>query len=201
MNTRGPKKRGIAVTGSWLPLPLDFLRSRACAEMSPHAAKLLFDLLAMLGPNASRNGDLCLTPKAMAVRGWSSKSSLASAIDELQEHGLIAQTRAGRLDCALWACTLFPIDCDISKLDAGPGSYRTTDWMRGGELANPPTETHGAEWRRARKGVATGTRKIKKTDFRVPPRDDAPTKRPGAELSLPKNEANFPISSRPGVPI
>lgn len=57
------KKHGVAVQGSWLPMPLAFLRSRACASLSPHGIKLLIDVLALLGPNATRNGDLSLSGK------------------------------------------------------------------------------------------------------------------------------------------
>ena len=96
MNARG-KKRGIAVTGAWLPLPLDFLRSRACAELSPHGMKLLIDCLSMLGPNAIRNGDISLTPKLMAVRGWSGRETLGAAVRELIDHGLLIQTRQGNV--------------------------------------------------------------------------------------------------------
>ena len=199
MNGR-QKKRGIAVNGPWLPMPIDFLRSRACAELSPHGLKLLVDVLAMLGPNATRNGDLCLTHKLMSVRGWSSKSSLSAAISELQAHGLIVQTRQGsRLDCSLWACTLFPLDCDTRKLDVSPGSYRTTDWMHGGALANPPTEGSKAVWRHARKGASTGARKAAKTKTVPPPRDDLTPKRPAPGPTDSKNEPDFPRSSRPGT--
>lgn len=152
---RGGKRRGIAVSGPWLPVPLDYLRSRACAELSPHGAKLLLDVLASLGTNASRNGDISLAPKIMRVRGWSGRETLNSAVRELVDHGLLAQTRQGsRLDCSLYACTLFPLDCDLKKLDVGPGSYRTTDYMgHGAALANPPSETKPATWRRARKNA------------------------------------------------
>lgn len=161
------KKRPLAVNGAWLPLPLDFLRSRACAELSPHAAKLLLDALAMLGPNATKNGDICLTPKLMRVRGWSGRQSLNAAVRELEAHGLLMQTRQGsRLDCNLYAVTLFPLDCK-RPLDVQPGCYRSTDYMQGGELANPPTETKPAVWRRARK-----------TQSVTPPRDAIPAKRP-----------------------
>ena len=199
MNGR-QKKRGIAVNGPWLPLPIEFLRSRACAELSPHGIKLLVDVLSMLGPNATRNGDLCLTHKLMAVRGWSSKSTLSAAIIELQDHGLLIQTRQGsRLDCSLWACTLYPLDCDMRKLDVGPGSYRTTDWMLGGALANPPTEGNKAVWRHARKGASTGARKSAKTQTVPPPRDDLTPKRPAPGRTDSKNEPDFPRSSRPGT--
>lgn len=194
------KKRGIAVNGPWLPLPIEFLRSRACAELSPHGLKLLVDMLSMLGPNATRNGDLCLTPKLMTVRGWSSKSSLSAAISELQDHGLIVQTRQGsRLDCSLWAVTLYPLDCDIRKLDVGPGSYRTTDWMLGGALANPPTEGKKAVWRHARKGASTGARKSAKTQTVPPPRDDLTLERPAPGRTDSENEPDSTRSSRPGT--
>ena len=160
------KKKSIAVTGHWLPLPLDFLRSRACAELSPHALKLLVDLLSMMGPNASRNGDLCIAPKVMAVRGWSGRASLLAAAKELLEHRLIVQTRQGsRLDCSLFACTLFPLDCDLSKLDVRPGCYGRMDYVGDADsLANAPTESNPARWRRARK-----TQTVAPPRYKVPP--------------------------------
>ena len=147
------KKRKIAAVGRWLPVPLDFLRARACAEVSPHAAKLLLDVLALLGPNCSGNGDLSLTPKTLAVRGWASKASLQAAIRELIDNGLLAITKRGsRTDCMLFACTLFPLDCDQSKLDSKPGAYLHTDYMgHDNHLSKPPTEDCPAIWRRARK--------------------------------------------------
>lgn len=147
------KKGSIAVAGIWLPVSLDYLRSRACAELSPHGAKLLLDFLALLGPNASRNGDISLSPKRMAVRGWSGRSTLSAAIAELLDNNLIVYTRRGsRLDCSLFACTLFPLDCDLTKLDVRPGCYRTADYAGiDGSLANPPTEAEPARWRYARK--------------------------------------------------
>ena len=186
---RDQKRRGIAVTGAWLPVPLDFLRSRACAELSPHAAKLLLDVLALLGPNAARNGDLSLTPKLMRFRGWTGRESLNAAVRELESFGLLFRTRQGsRLDCSLWACTLYPLDCDLSKLDVRPGAYRVTDWMHGGELANAPTEAAPATWRRARK-----------TQTLTPPRDAAPVKRPATGRSPPSESPINPSLSRHGT--
>ena len=147
------KKRRIAATGRWLPVPLEFLRSRACAEMSPHAAKLLFDLLGQMGPTCSGNGDLSISPKALAARGWASRASLQQATRELHEHGLIVVTRRGsRTACQLFAVTLFPLDCDQSKLDIRPGAYTHLEFMQGeNRNANPPTDADPAQWRRARK--------------------------------------------------
>ena len=39
--SEGKRKTGIACVGPWLPVPLEFLRSRACAELSPLAMLLL----------------------------------------------------------------------------------------------------------------------------------------------------------------
>lgn len=167
-------KHGIAVRGSWLPAPLEFLRSRACAELSPHGAKLLLDLFAKLGPNANGNGDLSIAPKDMVTRGWSGRSTLSAAVRELIDHGLLVKTRQGsRLDCSLFAITLYPLSCDPSKLDIKPGTYRFSDYMGDGAvLANPPTEGNPAQWRRARK-----------TKTVAPPRYAVLTKRPATVQS------------------
>ncbi len=187
---RSEKKHGIACKGAWLPVPLEFLRSRACAELSPHAAKLLFDVLALLGPNATRNGDLSLSPKAMRVRGWSGRETLNAAVRELIDNGLLIQTRQGsRLDCSLFACTLYPLDCDLKKLDVGPGSYRLTDYMgTGATLANPPTEGKPATWRRARK-----------TQTVAPPRDEAGGERPTTGQTASPKSSKSAKTSRHGT--
>lgn len=171
MGRTNSKKRGVAVSGPWLPMPLDFLRSRAAAELSPHAAKLLLDVLAMLGPNASRNGDISLAPKLMSARGWSGRQTLSAATRELVEHGLLVQTRQGtRLDCSLFAVALYPLDCDLRKVDVQPHAVRTSAWAIGG--AEPPSERSPAVWRRARK-----------TKTVSPPRDEVPVKRPATGRS------------------
>jgi hypothetical protein len=191
------KKRGIAVRGAWQPVSLDFLRSRACAQLSPHAAKLLLDLLGMLGTNASRNGDLSLAPSIMRVRGWSGRTSLEAATRELVEAKLLIQSRqGGRKDCSLWALTLYPLDCDLKKIEIRPGCYLTTDYAgANGALETPPNADRSAVWRRARKNTlacpATGQTPPdpsrqgtkppkamgKKGDF-VPTRDKTPEKPP-----------------------
>lgn len=168
-NGRNSKKKGIAASGTWVPLPLDFLRSRACAELSPHGAKLLLDLLALLGPNAGRNGDLSLSPKTMAVRGWSGRATLGAAVHELLEHGILVQTHQGsRLDCSLFALTLFPLDCDPKKIDVGPGCYTHREFEKSG--LSPPTDDKKAKWRQARKEKP-------KTILLTPPRYEVEGKR------------------------
>ena len=189
---RDTKKRGIAVAGTWVPLGLTFLRSRACAELSPHGAKLLLDLLALLGPNATKNGDLSLSPKVMQVRGWSGRETLRSAVSELLEHGLLVQTRqGGRKDCSLFAVTLYPLDCDLRKLDVGPGCHTSRDWETAG--LNAPTEENPATWRRARKqfGMTRHGTKSAKLD---PPRDKVTQRDTEKEALRPATGQNPPIS-------
>lgn len=124
------KKHGVAVQGSWLPLPIQFLRSRACASLSLHATKMLVDLMSQLGPNAKNNGNLCAPPELMALRGWTSTASRQAAVAELVRVGLLIVTRYGsRRLCALYAVTLWPLEYDPLKMTAaGPGSYATQDW-------------------------------------------------------------------------
>jgi hypothetical protein len=149
------KKRGkspITVRGVWFPMPTDFLKSRACAELSPHAIKLLMDLCAQLGPNARRNGDLSAAPTVLAPRGWSSKATLASALQELQSARLVITTRqGGRNRCSLYAVTLWPMDCDFGKLDHGPGCYAMTDWHDDPSRATAPDFTKPAQWGKTRR--------------------------------------------------
>ena len=164
---KGGKKRGVAVTGPWLPVSLTFLRSLACAELSPHGAKLLLDVMGLLSTNAQGNGDISLAPKRMAARGWSGRATLRAAVDELIEHNLLFMTRQGsRLDCSLFACTLYPMDCNFDKLDVRPGCYFTNAYMGDGSLQHEPTEQKPARWRQARK-----------TKVDDPPRNKARPKR------------------------
>lgn len=155
MNGRGgkSKKNPVAVRGPWLPTPLDFLRSRACAALSPLASKLLMDLMAQLGPNARGNGDLSAAPAVLAPRGWSSNSTRVAALQELEAAGVLCVTRRGdRRRCTLYGITLFPMDCDREKLEVGPGAWGQNDWQGPhGDLKGPPTAESPATWTRPRK--------------------------------------------------
>lgn len=148
----GRSKEKVGISGPWIGLPLDFIRSRAFAQLSPYASKLLFDLVSQLGARGFRNGDLTATYAAMKVRGWRSASGLAAAIRELLEARLVCVTRqGGRHQCSLYAVTLWPMNCDFAKLDSGPGCYLTSDWTQGKAGAqSPPTPEAPARWPRIR---------------------------------------------------
>jgi hypothetical protein len=143
------KKNPVSVSGPWFAMPLDFLRSRAWCELSPHAAKMLLDLCASLGPNAKGNGDLSAAPSIMGPKGWGSTATRRAALQELEHAGLVAVTRCGnRRACTLYAVTLWPLQCDTSKLDHGPGSFTTTDWQRvSADRAERPTSAAPAKWK------------------------------------------------------
>lgn len=132
----------------WLPVSLKFLRSRACAELSPHALKMLIDLCAQLARNGGRNGDLSMPSASMALRGWASETTARAALGELEALGLVVVSRRGdRRRCTLYAVTLWPLSCDRKKIDIGPGAYSTTDWRgEDGARLDPPTPGRPAQW-------------------------------------------------------
>ena len=74
------RKERVGVVGPWIAVPIGFLRSEARARLSPHASKLLLDILSMLKPHGLGNGDISLTPSLMKSRGWTSRATLRAAI-------------------------------------------------------------------------------------------------------------------------
>jgi hypothetical protein len=147
------KKSPVTVRGPWFAMPLEFLRSRTFAGLSLHASKLLLDLCSQLGPNSRRNGDLCASRTVLEPRGWTSETTLAASLAELKSAGLLCVTRQGnKRRASLYAVTLWPMDCDFSKLDTGPGCYSTKDWEEVSPGANqPPSVDRPARWAQPRK--------------------------------------------------
>lgn len=168
------RKRGsVAVSGPWLPMPLWFLGSRACAELSPHALKMLVDLCSQLRPNAVGNGDLSAAPSVMRPRGWTSNETRQAAIAELIAADLVCMTRqGGRHRCSLYAVTLWPMDCDFAKLDHGPGCYSVNDWRGPSDArATSPSLDKPAIWGSPRKSKAPCPAAGKAQPALTPPRD------------------------------
>jgi hypothetical protein len=165
------RRSPVTVDGPWLPVPIDFLRSRVCAELSPSALKLLADLCSQLGPNARGNGDLSAAPAVMKPRGWTSNATFDAAMHELKAVGLVVCTRqGGRNMCSLFAVTLWPMDCDFAKLDYGPGCYSTSDWRRKDESrVAPPNIQTPASWKRARKVGALASPATGEEETALPP--------------------------------
>jgi hypothetical protein len=92
-----------------MPLPRLFVRSFSFAALSPHAVKLLFDLLAQY--NGFNNGDMSAAWKLMSARGWKSRDTLAKAMNQLIDNDFVIKTRQGGMHkCSLYAVTLYQID-------------------------------------------------------------------------------------------
>lgn len=110
------KTKGRMDAGGYLALPHAVMASESWRTAPARSIKLLCDLgYAYRGNN---NGDLAAAWAVMQKRGWKSRDTLARAIRELLELGLIEKTRQGGLhQCSLYALTWLAIDeCD-GKLD------------------------------------------------------------------------------------
>lgn len=143
----------VNTDGPWLAFPTRFLGSRACAQLSPLALKMLIDLCAQLRPNAHGNGDLSAAPSVMRARGWRSNATRQAALDELIAARIVCMTRqGGRRQCSLYAVTFWPMACDFSKLDHGPGLYAVTHWRGTGDAPiSRPSDEQPASWATPRK--------------------------------------------------
>lgn len=155
MGSSRRKKGGVTINGPWLGVSLNFLRSTAFAKLSPLGVRMLFELIAQIKPHGIGNGNLSAARSTLRARGWVSNKSIADALRELEEAKLIVVTRrGGRNRCALYAVTLYPLACDTSKLEVGPGSYTTFDWEAGGD--KPPTSEAPVTWKRGQPKGTTG---------------------------------------------
>lgn len=147
MNKNNRKER-VGVVGPWLAVSIVFLRSEARTRLSPHASKLLLDVLSMIKPHGLGNGDISLTPSLMKPRGWTSRATLRAAIQELWGAKLLLPTKQGhRFATSLWALTLYPIACDFSKLDINHGMHTTHDYLGSqGKLGKSVSKENPTIW-------------------------------------------------------
>lgn len=112
-------------------LPQIVAQSPQYAALSPHAAKLMLDLMGQY--NGSNNGDLCAAWTVMQARGWRSRDTLAKKLKELRGSGFIVMTRqGGRHTASLYAITFYALDPN-PKLD-----MLARDFPRGLWKERPP---------------------------------------------------------------
>jgi hypothetical protein len=136
------KHKGRSESGGYLALPHSVMASPNFRAASAHAIKLLNDLgFQYRGGN---NGDLSAAWRIMQPRGWKSRDTLARAIRELLELGLIEKTRQGGLHlCSLFALTWLAIDECGGKLDVPATHAPSGLWRspRPAEKQNASTAT------------------------------------------------------------
>lgn len=102
--------KGRRVSGGFLMVPHEVLRSPAYVSLSPSAVKLLVDIAGQF--TGKNNGDLTACMATMKPKGWRSTSTLQRAKDELLRAGMIETTRQGGMNLGptLYAVTWKPID-------------------------------------------------------------------------------------------
>lgn len=111
--------------------------STAYLQLSPHACKLLLDLVSQY--RGDNNGDLTSAWSVMSKRGWRSRTTLWRCKLELVELGFVHVTRIGRMPntCELLALTWFPLDVS-KKFDAGVlAGFVPKAYMVGNPMAVP----------------------------------------------------------------
>lgn len=144
-------KDKVGVDGDWFAMPCSFLASRACAELSPLACKMLLTLIGQLRSNHFGNGRIGAHFDHLRLYGWTSQESARAAMKELTDAGLIVRTLQGcKGRMSLYAVTLFQMHTDPKGLDVGPSAWRNTDWRRHPGSEAKPTKDRPAKWHRPR---------------------------------------------------
>lgn len=130
MNTSTPpKKRGYAA------LYNDFLNWPTVTRLPPRAKGLLLDLAAQYHGN--NNGDLTAAWSKMRKRGWRTERVMRAALKELLVAGVLIETRPSRKVasstkplCALYACTLWPVNACNKGLTVEPTTEAPDTWKQ-----------------------------------------------------------------------
>ena len=118
------KAKGRAEGGSFFALPHALLESPTFTGLTGTELKILFGLVGQYRGN--NNGNLSASHTQAKEWGVGSKTSLAKALDRLQQLELIIRTREGIFlnpggRCALYALAWLPIDdCPGKALEVLP---------------------------------------------------------------------------------
>lgn len=103
------------------------LRSQNFSRLSPHAIKLMMDLLAQY--KGDNNGDLCLAWTLMKKRGWRSRDTLSKARRELlNAEWIIVSRQGGKHLPTLFALTFFSVDECGGRLDVKATHSPLSNW-------------------------------------------------------------------------
>lgn len=113
----------------YLPVPVMVMDSEAYKRASDKAIRMLFDIARPHNALRGNNGHLSGARTYLKTRGWRSAKKIHSALQELQELGLIEQTKVGGLNRGshLFALTWLPIS-NYTGLDID--FFRPGAWLR-----------------------------------------------------------------------
>lgn len=102
--------KGSKYTESFVGIVRSVFDSPAFFKLSPHACKLLLDLIGQY--RGDNNGNLTVAWSVVSKRGWRSRTTLWRCKAELIEAGFVYVTRKGHMPstCELLALTWFPLD-------------------------------------------------------------------------------------------
>ena len=131
------KFKGSKYTEPFVGIVRSVFESTAFTELSPHACKLLLELVAQFKGN--NNGDLTAAWATVSKRGWKSRTTLWRCKRELVDAGFVYVTRQGRMPntCELVALTWFPLDVS-KKFDAGALTrFKPRAYVSAGPLVMP----------------------------------------------------------------
>ncbi len=177
----------VDVGGSWQPLLIEFLQSRACAGLSPHAVKLLFLLIGQMGTNGYNNGRLDLSKKTLLAAGWTGDASARAVMRELTDANLLVCTQKGRKGTiGLFAVSLYPMNCKTGDLEVGKAAWAIADWRSAPAASEKPTVAKPALWHRPR----AGEKHIRTSRSG----NESPSYAPAAGTNALQNAASFPVA-------
>lgn len=115
------------IEGQYSGIPWNVMDSFAFSGATNKAKAMLFEL--MRQHNGRNNGHLHATISWLVTRGWTSKSSAADAVAELEQRGLIVKTRQGGRNAgpSYYALT-WHIITNFVGLDIDAKQYRRGAW-------------------------------------------------------------------------
>jgi hypothetical protein len=105
-----PKFKGSKYNEPFVGIVRSVFDSAAFVALSPHACKLLMELVGQY--KGDNNGNLTVAWSVVSKRGWRSRTTLWRCKAELIAAGFVFVTRIGHMPstCELLALTWFPLD-------------------------------------------------------------------------------------------
>lgn len=146
--------RGSKYTEPFVGIVRSVFDSPAFAALSPHACKLLLELVGQY--RGDNNGNLTVAWSVVSKRGWRSRTTLWRCKAELIEAGFVYVTRKGHMPstCELLALTWFSLDVS-PKFDPEALACFTPKAYSKGTPLPLPTVKQKRDWTLPNGGRAT----------------------------------------------